>query len=105
MLKGHGVTGREIGFNNLMPISTPITLGEPKTELGKMIKDAITPPKIGVDLLRVMVISEFAGVGACSPEIYGAKLAHIASCLGRIVDDQFRKEVSDIIRTFPCPLD
>lgn len=55
--------------------------------------------------MRELVIAHFAGVGACSPEIYGAKLAHIASCLGRVVDDQFRKEVSDIIRTLPCPLD
>lgn len=46
MLRGTGVTGREIGFKNLIPISTPITLGEPKTEFGRMIKDAITPPKI-----------------------------------------------------------
>jgi hypothetical protein len=55
--------------------------------------------------MRELVIMEFAGVGACSPEIYGAKLAYIASCLGRTVDDQFKKEVSDIIRTLPCPLD
>jgi hypothetical protein len=55
--------------------------------------------------MRELVIAHFAGVGACSPEIYGAKLAHIASCLGRVVDDQFKKEVSDILHTLPCPLD
>jgi len=55
--------------------------------------------------LRALVICEFAGVGACSPEIYGSKLAHIASCLGRTVDGQFINEVSDIIRTLLCPLD
>lgn len=37
--------GKEIGFNNLMKISTPITLGNPKTDFGRTIKDAITPPK------------------------------------------------------------
>ena len=39
-----GVTGVEIGFNNLMPISSPVTLGEPKTSFGRMIRDAIVPP-------------------------------------------------------------
>lgn len=34
------------GFKNLMPITTPITLGEPVTSFGKMIKEAITPPQI-----------------------------------------------------------
>jgi hypothetical protein len=42
---GETTVGREIGFNNLMPISTPITLGNPKTAFGKAIKEAITPPK------------------------------------------------------------
>jgi len=38
------VTGREIGFGNLMPLSGPITLGNPTTAFGKAIKKAITPP-------------------------------------------------------------
>lgn len=37
--------GKEIGFKNLMPISTPITLGNPKTDFGKIVKEAITTPK------------------------------------------------------------
>ncbi len=44
--KGSGVTGREIGFNNLMPLSSPITMGEPRTSIGRMIRDAITPPPV-----------------------------------------------------------
>lgn len=39
------VTGREIGFGNLMPLSGPITLGNPQTEFGRAIKQAITPPR------------------------------------------------------------
>jgi hypothetical protein len=40
----HSVTGPEIGFGNLMPINTPITMSNPATSLGRMIKDAITAP-------------------------------------------------------------
>lgn len=39
----HSVTGPELGLSNLMPITTPITLGRPSTALGKMIQAAITP--------------------------------------------------------------
>ena len=38
------VTGREIGFKNLMPLLGPITLRDPKTSFGRAIKQAITRP-------------------------------------------------------------
>jgi hypothetical protein len=41
--RSHSVTGPEIGFKNLIPISSSITLGDPSTAIGKMIKAAITP--------------------------------------------------------------
>lgn len=45
------------------------------------------------------------GVGACSPEIYRAKLQKIAEMTGRVVDDDFRNEVQNVLKEFPCPLD
>ncbi len=43
---GNGVTGPEIGFSNLMPLSSPITMSNPATSLGRMIRDAITLPEV-----------------------------------------------------------
>ena len=34
------------GFKNLMPISSPVTMGRPITLIGKRVYSAITPPKI-----------------------------------------------------------
>jgi hypothetical protein len=45
------------------------------------------------------------GVSACSPEIYRMKLERIAEVTGRIVDDEFRNEVLNVLKGFPCPLD
>jgi hypothetical protein len=55
--------------------------------------------------LRNLVIAEFAGVGACSPEIYAAKLESIALSLDTEVDEDFRLRVSAILATLPCSLD
>lgn len=55
--------------------------------------------------LQELVVYTFAGVGAISPRLYGSALQSIAEMIGRTVDDGFKKEVADIIRTLPCSLD
>lgn len=55
--------------------------------------------------LGAAVISTLGGVGACSPEHYAAALEQIAKMCHRTVDDEFRNEVSEILKTLPCPLD
>lgn len=45
------------------------------------------------------------GVGAMSPELYGQALDKIAEMTGRVHDAQFRCDVTDVLMTFPCPLD
>jgi len=54
---------------------------------------------------RTAVLTRFAGVGAISPELYREALGQLAERFGRTVDDAFRKEVTEIIKTLPCPLD
>ena len=55
--------------------------------------------------LGAAVISTLGGVGACSPEHYKHALEQIARMSGRRVDDAFRAEVTEILRSLPCPLD
>jgi len=45
------------------------------------------------------------GVGAMSPELYGGALQKIAEMTGRTVDEQFKSEVTECLKTLPCPLD
>lgn len=45
------------------------------------------------------------GVGAISPSLYKEALDKIAEMTGRTNDDQFKNDVTEILRTFPCPLD
>lgn len=45
------------------------------------------------------------GVGAISPILYDEALHKISEMTGRVIDEQFRRDVTDILRTFPCPLD
>lgn len=47
----------------------------------------------------------FGGVGAMSPELYAETLESVAQLCGRTVDDQFRSEVTEILKQMPCPLD
>ena len=54
---------------------------------------------------RAAVVARFAGVGAISPSMYREALKQLAGRFGREVDEEFRKEVSEIIKTLPCPLD
>jgi hypothetical protein len=55
--------------------------------------------------LRKAVIDVLGGISACSPLIYAKKLEHIAEITGREVDDKFREDVREILKTLPCPLD
>lgn len=45
------------------------------------------------------------GVSACSPEIYRLKLQRIADATGRIVDEEFRNDVNNVLKELPCPFD
>ena len=45
------------------------------------------------------------GVGAISPLLYGEALHRISEMTGITISEQFRRDVTDILRTFPCPLD
>lgn|GEM_PF-3821936 len=54
---------------------------------------------------RTTVLKRFAGIGAMSPELYRDALNQLAERFGRTVDDDFRNEVTSIIKTIPCPLD
>lgn len=54
---------------------------------------------------RAAVLGRFSGIGAISPELYRDALNQLADRFGRTVDDDFRAEVTAIIKTLPCPLD
>jgi hypothetical protein len=47
----------------------------------------------------------FAGVGACSPQLYQIGLEKISELTGRELDDSLRKEIKDCLNELPCPLD
>jgi len=55
--------------------------------------------------LQIACRTVFAGVGACSPEIYTRKIEQIAKMTGRQCDDQLMSDVRDVLAGFPCPLD
>lgn len=55
--------------------------------------------------LDELVQQAFAGVLACSPELYELKLKSIAQAAGRTVDDAFRDEVKMVLETMQCELD
>jgi hypothetical protein len=55
--------------------------------------------------LKNAVRAVLGGVGACSPLFYRDALLDIADMVGRTVDDAFRAEVEEILRSLPCPLD
>ncbi len=47
----------------------------------------------------------FAGVGACSPEIYEEKLKCVAKMTNRSNDKKLQDDIFQILREMPCPLD
>lgn len=47
----------------------------------------------------------FGGIGAISPEIYQVYLEEIAKLSNRECNEEFKKEVSDILKTFPSIFD
>lgn len=55
--------------------------------------------------LEQVVQYRLGGVGAMRPEQFEAVLQEIATCTWRVVDDEFRAEVTEILRAIPCPLD
>jgi hypothetical protein len=55
--------------------------------------------------LKALVIANFAGIGCISKELYHAKLEEIAKEVNREVDEEFLKEVIDILKELPCPFD
>lgn len=54
--------------------------------------------------LKTLVIANFGGVGAISPERYEAMLQEIAWELFRTLDDRFRAEVQEMLKSIPCPM-
>lgn len=63
------------------------------------------PEECALGNLRMIVVAALGGVGAMSPEKYQITLDTIANTVGREVDDEFRVEVEEILRSLPCPLD
>jgi hypothetical protein len=55
--------------------------------------------------LRAAVLAILGGVGAISPRLYGQALDRIAKITGRVNDESFRNEVTECLRSVPCPLD
>lgn len=49
--------------------------------------------------VRELVLYTFAGIGAISPALYASMLESIAEMSGRTVDDAFREEVAEIMKT------
>lgn len=45
------------------------------------------------------------GVGAISHSLYQEALDKIAEMTDRTNDDQFKDDVIEVLRNFPCPLD
>lgn len=60
---------------------------------------------IPVSSLKEACTIVFGGVGAMSPEIYSKALEKVADMCDRLVDDDFRSEVADVLKDLPCPLD
>ena len=57
------------------------------------------------DAFAASVIVHFGGVGACGKAIYLAKQQAVAAETNRRIDDVFRHEMRQVLRTLPCPLD
>jgi hypothetical protein len=54
---------------------------------------------------RAAVISVLGGVGGISPEAYTNALYQIAKLSGRNVDALLLKDVLNVLKTLPCPMD
>ena len=53
------------------------------------------------DLVRI----KFGGICAVSPEIYKIILSELAKSTGRELNDDFRDDVSEVLRSMPCGMD
>lgn len=51
------------------------------------------------------VIAVFSGVGACSPARYAELVRRASDLCGIAIDDKFKQELLEVLKTLPCPMD